>query len=180
VTASAGAVAFAGLLLLAAGGLGLDARHWPALARSQPASVLARRTTCGVRLRRWRRRAGGCGIRCRGGVGETLTRWRSRRPELQLRLRRRPERTTLVILLGRARRRRGCHGAVEDGHATALVASGVSSVRVASSASSTTLWWSDRQVDARRSRRGGDPSTRALERLIGPPRRPRLGRALPW
>ena len=39
--------------------------HSPVVA----ASVLARRTTCSVRLRRCGRRAGGCGIRCRGRVG---------------------------------------------------------------------------------------------------------------
>ena len=41
-------------------------------------SALAPRTPSSARLRRCRRRAGGCGIRCRGRVGETSTRWRSR------------------------------------------------------------------------------------------------------
>ena len=104
--------------------------------------VRARRTTCSVRLRRWRRRGGGCGIRCGGRVGETLTRWRSPRLGFRSRSRRRPERTTVAISLGCASRRRGCHDAGRDGHAAASLASCASSALGASSASSMTFWWS--------------------------------------
>ena len=51
---------------------------------------------CGVRLRRWRRRAGGCAIRCGGRVGETLTRWRSHRRGLWSRSRRNAPRGALL------------------------------------------------------------------------------------
>ena len=106
------------------------------------ASVLALRMTFSVCLRRCGRRGGGCGIRSGGTVGETSTRWRSRRPGLRSRSRRRPGRTTVAISLGRASRRRGCRCAGERGHAMAPLASCAWSVRGASSASSTTFSWS--------------------------------------
>ena len=79
LTASTGAAALAGLLLLAAVGMGLYARHWLSLAGRSRVGA-GRRMRFGVRSLRSRRRGGGCGTRCRGKGAETSTRSRSRRP----------------------------------------------------------------------------------------------------
>ena len=70
-----------------------------------------------MRSRRWRRRAGGCGIRCGGRAGETLTRWRSPPPASRSRSKRRPKVTTGATSLGSASRRSGWPAAGEGGHA---------------------------------------------------------------
>ena len=74
----AGAAPLAGLLLVTA--VRARALRSPLALRSPVvvASALARRTRCSARSRRSRRRAGGCGTRCRGRAAETSTRWRSR------------------------------------------------------------------------------------------------------
>lgn len=138
LTASTGAAALAGLLLLAAVGMGLYARHWLSLAGRSRVGA-GRRMTYGVRSLLSRRRGGGFGTRCRGKARETSTRWRSRRPALLSRSRPRPGRTTSATSLGCASRWPGCHDAAEDGRATVPLASCASSVRGASSASSTTF-----------------------------------------
>ncbi len=114
-----------------------------ALARSPESSRgPLRGTLSSTRGHRCRRRAGGCAIRCRGGVGETSTRWRSHPAGSPSRSKRRPGPTTSAISLGCASRWPGCHGAGEDGHAAARLESCVSFVRVASSASRMTCSWS--------------------------------------
>ena len=136
----AGAGPRAGMLLLLAVGRGLYARHWLALAGRSRVGARSeddvQRALAPLRSEGWQLRHS---LRWRGR--ETLTRWRSSRGGLRWRSRRRPERTTIARSLGCASRRRGCRGAGEDGHATAPLASCASSVRGASSASSTTCWW---------------------------------------
>ena len=104
-------------------------------------SVRTPRMSSSARSPRWWRRAGGCATRSPGAVGETLTRWRSPQPELpslvetktrsydQRHLARVREQ---VAWLSRRRRRWARNGPL---------ASCASSVRGASSASSTTFWW---------------------------------------
>ena len=96
VIASAGAAALAGLLLLAAVGLGLYARYWLSLAGR---SRVGARSEDEVQRALAPSRGGGlaaCGIRCRGRVGETSTRWRSRRPGSRSRSRRNAPRGALL------------------------------------------------------------------------------------
>jgi hypothetical protein len=69
--ASAGAAPLAALLLLTAVGLGLYARHWLSLVAVE--SELGPRTRCRARSPPSRRRAGGCGTRCRGRAAGTST-----------------------------------------------------------------------------------------------------------
>ena len=116
VIASAEAAALAGLLLLAAVGLGLYARHWLSLdgrsrvgARSEDE---VQRVLAPLEAEGWR-----LGTRCRGRAGEISTRWRSPRPAWRSRSRPRPGPTTSVISFVCATRRRGCGGAGEDGPA---------------------------------------------------------------
>jgi hypothetical protein len=75
--ASMSAALVAVCLLVVAAALGLCARHWLSLARRSRVGP-ALRMPSRARWHRCRRRAGGCVTRCRGTVGETSTRWRSR------------------------------------------------------------------------------------------------------
>jgi hypothetical protein len=140
VVGGAGAVPLAGVLLLTAFGLGLYARHWLALAGRSRVGARSeddvQRALTPLHAERWRLRHS---LPWQGG-GD-IDSIAISPPALRSRSRQKPERTTVAISLGCASRRRGCHDAGEDGHATAPLASCASFVRGASSASSTTFWW---------------------------------------
>ena len=88
---------------------------------------------------RSRRRGGGFGTRCAGKAGETSIRWRSRPPAWRSQSRRKRGPTTRATSPACTTRRRGSRDAGEGGHAAAPSASCASSVRGASSGSSTTF-----------------------------------------
>jgi hypothetical protein len=140
VAASAGALALAELLLLAAVGLGMYARHWLSLASR---SRVGARSEDEVQraLAPLERRGGGFGTRCHGKARETSTRWRSRPPASPSRSRLRPGRTTVAISLGCVNRRHVSRGAGEDGRETVPSQSRAMSGCGASSGSSTTSLW---------------------------------------
>ena len=141
VIASGGAAAFAGLLLLAAVGLGLYARHWLSLAGRIRVGARSedevQRALAALQAEGW-------------GLRHSLP-WQGRgdidsvaiaRPAWRSRSRRRPGPTTSVISFACATRRRGCRGAGEDGPATGRSPSCALSECVAWSASSKMSSWS--------------------------------------
>jgi hypothetical protein len=141
VVGGAGAVPLAGVLLLTAFGLGIYARHW--LSHAGRSRVGAgseddvQRALTPLRAEGWRLRHS-LQWQGRGDIDSVAISPTGIAVAIETKTR-----TYDGRHLARVRsRQRGCHGAGEDGRATAPLASCASFVRGASSASSTTFWWS--------------------------------------
>ena len=141
VFGGAGAAPLAGLLLLTAFGLGLYARHWLSLAGRSRVGARSedevQRALAPLEAEGWRLRHS-LPWRGRGDIDSVAISPTGIAVAIETKTRTYDGRHLARV----PSRRRGCHGAGEDGHATVPLASCASSVRGASSASSTTFWWS--------------------------------------
>ena len=140
VVASAGAPPLAGLLLLVAVGLGLDARRWLALAGRNRVGARSeddvQRALAPLEAEGWRLRHS-----LRGRVGD-IDSVAISPTGIAVAIETKTRTYDAAISPGFASRRCGCHDADEGGHGMAPLASCASFVRAALSASNTTFWWS--------------------------------------